>query len=166
MIRLLVLDGSQILSSLVHRLAPGPVEVEEVATFDEAVVRLENDPPDALIVNVGPAALPWRRLKVICADHKPKIPVLFESCVYETPLDAGIGSLNHSAAFLPKPYGVEQLRTQLERLIDSGGDDTPRSGAHATAALLSDRRVRKTGWKDRRRDACGRRLDPTPSSKA
>lgn len=119
-VRVLILDGSRILASLVRRLAPGPVDLEEVATFDEAMARLREDPPDALIVNVSPADLPWRQLKALCQDCQPKIPVLFESCVYESPIDAGIGDLNHSAAFLSKPYGVEQLRTQLARLLRSG----------------------------------------------
>ncbi len=117
--RFLVLDGSRILASLVRRLAPGPVEIVEVSAFDQAVARLRDDPPDALIANVGPADLPWEQLRALCEEHEPKIPVLFESCVYETAIEAGIGSLNHSGFFLPKPYDLEQLRTQLERLLRS-----------------------------------------------
>lgn len=129
-LRVLILDGSRILVSLVRRLAPGPVELEEVAAFDEALARLRDDPPDALIVNVSPADLPWRQLKALCEDHTPKIPVLFESCVHESAIDAGIGDLNHSAAFLSKPYGLEQLRAELKRLFRSD-QGTGRAAARA-----------------------------------
>ena len=115
--RYLILDGSRILVSLVRRLSPEDVEVEEVAGFDEAMAVLRSNPPDAVIVNLGPADLPWGELKTYCSRHRPQIPVLFESCVYQTPIDAGIGDLNHSATFLLKPYGLEQLRTALDRLL-------------------------------------------------
>ena len=115
--RLLILDGSRILASLVERLTPEGVEIEEVATFDEAVASVHENPPDAVIANLGPAELPWREFKIYCRDHRPQIPILFESCVYISPDEAGIGRLNHSAAFLAKPYGLDDLRSQLERLL-------------------------------------------------
>ncbi|MCP4205291.1 MAG: response regulator [bacterium] len=120
--RYLILDGSRILASLVRRLSPANVEVEEVGSFDEAMEVLRRNPPDAVIVNLGPADLPWQELKTYCKNHRPKIPVLFESCVYQTPLDAGIGDLNHSATFLLKPYGLEELRTALDRLFHFDAD--------------------------------------------
>ena len=115
--RLLILDGSRILASLVERLTPEGVEIEEVATFDEAVASLHDNPPDAVIANLGPAALPWRDFKDYCRDHRPQIPILFESCVYASLDEAGIGGLNHSAAFLAKPYTLADLRAQLQRLL-------------------------------------------------
>lgn len=115
--RYLILDGSRILGSLVRRLSPDEVKVETVGTFGEAMEVLRSNPPDAVIVNIGPADLPWQELKTFCRNHRPQIPVLFESCVYETPLDAGIGDLNHSATFLVKPYGLDELRAALDRLV-------------------------------------------------
>lgn len=130
--RLLVLDGSRILTSLVRRLTLQPVEIEEARTFDDAMARLRSSPPDAVIVNVTPADLPWQELKRFCQRHDPKIPVIFESCVYETPLDAGLGGLNHSAVFLHKPYDLETLRMELARLVDGFEDLDPESvGPHA-----------------------------------
>jgi DNA-binding response OmpR family regulator len=115
--RLLILDGSRILASLVTRLTPEGVEIEEVATFGQAVKSLHDNPPDAVIANLGPAELPWREFKRNCLEHNPQIPILFESCVYESPDDAGLGTLDYSAAFLAKPYGLSDLRDQLERLL-------------------------------------------------
>jgi DNA-binding response OmpR family regulator len=116
-VRLLILDGSRILSSLVERLTPEGVEIVEVSTFDEAVKSLHTNPPDAVIANVGPTALPWREFKEYCVNHRPTIPVLFESCVYTDSVDAGIGGLDHSTAFLTKPYALSDLRRQLEKLL-------------------------------------------------
>lgn len=128
--RLLVLDGSPILASLVRRLAPEPVDLEEVRTFDEAMERLRENPPDAVIVELTPADLPWREIKTFCRNHDPQIPVLFESCIHESPTDAGIGNLNHSATFLRKPYDLQQFRDQLGRLFTASRDG--RRAAHST----------------------------------
>lgn len=115
--RLLVVDGSRLLASLVRRLVAEPVAIEVADSFEEAVAVLTRDPPDALIVNVTPADHPWRELKALCQRHEPKIPVIFESCVYQTPVEAGLGNLNHSAVFLPKPYDLDALRRQLARVL-------------------------------------------------
>ena len=135
--RLLILDGSRILTSLVERLTPEGVEIEEVATFDAAVASLHENPPDAVIANLGPAALPWREFKIYCRNHRPRIPILFESCVYSSADEAGIGGLNHSAAFLAKPYGLDDLRLQLERLLhfNSVNDEDLEYGADEVMRL-------------------------------
>lgn len=117
--RLLVLDGSQLLHSLVRRLVPEHVVVEVQERFENAVAVLVADPPDAVIVNIGPADLPWRHFKIFCQSHEPKIPVLFESCVHRSAEDAELGPLNHSASFLAKPYSAEELKREIDRLIQS-----------------------------------------------
>jgi DNA-binding NtrC family response regulator len=116
--RLLILDGSRILASLVRRLVPEEIEIEEVATFDEAMTCLREDPPDAVIADLGRADLPWGQLKSYCQEHRPKIPVLFESAIYGTSEEAGIGNLNHSASFLIKPSHLVDLKTQIQRLVE------------------------------------------------
>jgi DNA-binding NtrC family response regulator len=121
---LLVLDGSLVLPSLVRRLAPEGVEVESVATFDEALKRLALRPPDALIVNLTPADLPWKSLQSLCEKHSPPIPVLYESCIYRSPVEAGLASLNGTGHFLEKPYSLTELRSEIERLVDLA---TPRA---------------------------------------
>jgi DNA-binding NtrC family response regulator len=119
--RLLVLDGSRVLHSLIRRLAPPEVEVESALAFEDAAASIEHDPPDAAIVNLTPSGLPWRQLKTLCQVHEPPIPVLFESCVYSTPDEAGLGCLGESATFLKKPYDLAELRSELERLLLSAG---------------------------------------------
>jgi len=116
-LRLLVLDGSRVLPTLVRRLVPDGVEIEVADEFDRAVAILTAHPPDAVIANVGPSDLPWQELKTFCENHSPKIPVLFESCVYTGPDEAGLDSLNHSTCFLAKPYPVDDLRKAIRLLI-------------------------------------------------
>ena len=130
--RLLVLDGSRVLPSLVRRLVPEGVEVEVADEFDRAIAILTADPPDAVIANVGPSDLPWQELKMFCQNHSPTIPVLFESCVYPGPNEAGLDSLNHSTCFLVKPYPVDDLKKAIRLLIrwvdKSGGHPDASSG--------------------------------------
>jgi len=115
--RLLVLDGSLVLPCLVRRLAPPGLEVEEASSFEKAVTVLMADPPDAVIANIGPSELPWQELKDFCQNHTPKIPVLFESCIFQSPDDAGLDDLSHTSFFLNKPYSTEELRTAIRLLV-------------------------------------------------
>lgn len=117
--QLLVLDGSRVLPALVRRLAPHGVDVECAATFEEARLRLTHRPPQAMIVNLTPAELPWRELQSLCQDHSPPIPVLYESCVHHNPDEAGLASLNSSGHFLEKPYSLPELRVEIERLVQA-----------------------------------------------
>ena len=131
--RLLVLDGSRLLQTVVRHLAPNEVEVEEALSFDQAVSKLRADPPDALIVNVIPVDLNWHDLKSFCESHSPRIPVLFESCVYRSPEEAGLGALDDTASFLTKPYHVDELRAEIDRLLASARsqDHSPTSSTNA-----------------------------------
>ncbi len=120
---LLVLDGSRVLPSLVRRLAPPEVDVQSAATFAEARLRLEQSPPQAMIVNLTPAELPWQELQSLCQGHSPPIPVLYESCVHHSPAEAGLTSLNHSGRFLEKPYSLDELRSEIQRLIEDAAEE-------------------------------------------
>jgi len=111
--------------------------VVSVPAFEEAVASIADDPPDAAIVNLTPCGLPWRELKAACQRHEPPIPVLFESCVFRSPDEAGLGRLDASAAFLTKPYPLSQLRREIDRLLlAAAGDEQPpfRSAAARPAA--------------------------------
>lgn len=120
--QLLVLDGSRVLPSLVKRLAPQGVDVESAATFDEARLRLRQRPPQAMIVNLTPADLPWQELQSLCQGHSPPIPVLYESCVHRSPTEAGLDSLTDHGHFLEKPYSMPELRAEIERLVQLASD--------------------------------------------
>jgi DNA-binding NtrC family response regulator len=121
-VHLLVLDGSRVLPSLVKRLAPEGVRVESAATFDDALKALALRPPQAMIVNLTPADLPWGKLQRLCERHSPPIPVLYESCVYRSPLEAGLDSPEGAGRFLEKPFSLEEFRSEIEHLVDSAAE--------------------------------------------
>lgn len=121
--RLLVLDGSRMLPSLVRRLVPPGVTVESAASFAEARERLARRPPQALIVNLTPVELPWRELQRLCEEHIPPIPVLYESCVHASPREVGLESPNGSWRFLSKPYPLASLEAEIARLLEAAGPE-------------------------------------------
>jgi len=108
------------------------VEVEIVSRFDDALELLEARPPDAVIVNLGPAELPWQELKRRCETHNPPIPVLFESCVHTSVDEAGIGDMAETSAFLAKPYHSAELEAQIKRLLETS------AGGLASAAVAAE----------------------------
>ena len=120
--RLLVLDGSRVVAHLVRRLVPADVVVDCVDSFDLALQELQNHTPDAVIVDVTPAALPWGRFQEICYQHVPPIPVLYESCTCQDPSEAGIGDLNGNSAFLTKPYHAEDLKSHIFQLLEAAAN--------------------------------------------
>jgi DNA-binding NtrC family response regulator len=116
-VRLLVLDPSHILPWIVRHDRPD-LEVEEAADLDEAVRRVAHDPPDAAVVSLPPARLPWHDFQHLCASRVPAVPVLYESCL---PVDAGGVGLDPGdgyAAFLEKPASRAELADALERLLE------------------------------------------------
>lgn len=103
---------------LVSRLAP-ELEIETADSFDEARQALCTHPPQGLIVNLTPSPLPWGDLLQSCREQDPPIPVLFESCVYRSPQEAGIDGLCELGSFLAKPYSLDELRRQIQWLVQS-----------------------------------------------
>ena len=124
--RFLVIDGSRMLPALIERLAPADVEVEMASTYDEAKCTICGRQPDAVIVNLGPAKLPWQELHECCRTQSPPIPVLYESCIYHSPEEVGIGCLDEDCAFLIKPYSLAELRDQISRLVELANGDWPK----------------------------------------
>jgi DNA-binding NtrC family response regulator len=116
-VRLLVVDSNALLGwQLRHQLAP-EVEVELVGDFDSAERRVLEHPPDAAVVSLPPADLPWREFQHLCATRNPPVPVLYESCVHRCPGAAGIDVRDGYAAFLPKPASRQELAAALAALL-------------------------------------------------
>ncbi len=107
---------------------PEGVEVEEAESLDEAERRVRESPPDAAVVSLPPAHLPWRSFQHLCASLKPPVPVLYESCVHTCAADAGLDPDDGYAAFLPKPAHPAELRGALADLVATArraGRDRP-----------------------------------------
>lgn len=118
-LRFLVLDQSGILPWLVRHDAPAGVEVQGVSSFEEAERVVRESPPDAAVVSLPPAHLPWRAFQHLCATRRPAIPVLYESCLYGSADEAGIDSGDGDVLFLPKPAPREALAKALLDLAEA-----------------------------------------------
>jgi DNA-binding response OmpR family regulator len=118
-VRILVLDGSQLMGWLVDSLAPGSVAVHRAASFDEARWALEKDPPDVAIFNMAPANLPWHELRDLCRVSEPEIPFLCVSTVEETSADLE-GCQDDRAVVIPIPNS--ELQDRIGRLINEACD--------------------------------------------
>jgi hypothetical protein len=116
-VRLLVIDQSGILPWLVERAAPG-VEVEAVTCLEQAERVLRHHPPDAAVVSMPPATLPWRDFQHLCATLEPPVPVLYESCVHDDAAGVGIDPAEGTALFLRKPAPRGALRGALRGLLE------------------------------------------------
>lgn len=116
--RLLIIDESGVLPWVIQRLVPLGVDIEWVTSYRQAEQALRAHPPDAAIVSLTPARLPWRSFQSLCATQAPPVPVLYESCVYASPDEAGLTPVEGYAAFLKKPAPKADLQFALERLVD------------------------------------------------
>ena len=129
-VRLLIVDRSGILPWRVGRAAPLGTRVQVASSLREAARCVCDDPPDAVVVSVPRARLPWAQFQRLCAGRHPPVPVLYESCLEEGALEASLAPAGGSALFLPKPSSPSVLRQALAVLLAaarSGGAsfDTP-----------------------------------------
>ena len=118
--RLLVVDQSLILQWLVRHEFPDGVEIASAQSLHEAEALLAADgpnAPDAAVVSLPPARLPWRDFQHRCAAHVPPIPVLYESCIDTDGRALGLEPGDGYAAFLKKPAARTELRAALEALL-------------------------------------------------
>ena len=115
--RLLVVDSNPLLGWQLRHELPVGTAVELVGDFEAAEQRVRDDPPDAAVVSLPPAALPWREFQHLCATRTPPVPVLYESCVYGCPSAAGLDEGDGYAAFLPKPASRQELARALDSLL-------------------------------------------------
>ena len=115
--RLLVVDQSLILQGLVRHEFPDGLEIASAQDLHEAEELLAAEPPDAAVVSLPPARLPWREFQHRCASHEPPIPVLYESCIDADAKDLDLAPGDGYAAFLRKPAARTELRSALEALL-------------------------------------------------
>lgn len=116
---LLVLDESPLLAWTVERLSPPGTEVGSARSLEEARLLLERAPPDAVIVSVPPASLPWSDFQRLCASHRPPVPVLYLSCLFESTSEAGLDAAEGRPELLRKPVERADFEAALGRLFDA-----------------------------------------------
>ncbi len=122
--RLLVLDQSLILQWLVRHEFPDGLEILSAQDLREAELLLAVQPPDAAVVSLPPAQIPWREFQRRCATHAPPIPVLYETCVDVDARTMGLEPADGYAAFLHKPAARNELHSALTALLAAARDGT------------------------------------------
>lgn len=115
--RLLVLDQSLILQWLVRHEFPDGLEIASAQSLQEAEALLAAEAPDAAVVSLPPARLPWRDFQHRCAAHVPPIPVLYETCIDADAQAMELDPADGYAAFLHKPAARSELHSALEALL-------------------------------------------------
>ena len=128
--RLLVVDQSLILQWLVRHEFPDGLEIASAQSLQEAETLLAAEgceAPDAAVVSLPPARLPWREFQHRCATHTPPIPVLYESCIDADADALGLEPGEGYAAFLKKPAARCELRSALEALLAASRDGRART---------------------------------------
>jgi len=136
-LRLLVLDESQLLAWMVEQLCPPGMEVLGLVSFEEARRLMLESPPDAAVVNIGPAHLPWRDFQKLCASLSPPVPVLYESCAFTSAKEVGLEPEQGPTLFLHTPAPIAEFEEALIRLLDAAREarrQLARSAAEATTA--------------------------------
>jgi DNA-binding NtrC family response regulator len=133
-VRLLVIDESRVLPWVVERLAPPGVAVEVALDFDEAERVIREHRPDAAVVSIPPAQLPWREFQHLCGSQQPPVPVLYESCLLAAAGEFGIDPADGYAAFLEKPAPRERLQAAIQRLLEQARQ--PAATEESAAATL------------------------------
>lgn len=137
--RLLVVDQSLILQWLVRHEFPDGLEIASAQSLHEAEALLAADAPhapDAAVVSLPPARLPWREFQHRCAAHVPPIPVLYESCIDADASALGLEPGDGYAFFLKKPAARSELRSALLALLAVSRESAGRESADETAAEL------------------------------
>ena len=116
--RLLVVDESPLLPWTVERLSPAGTEVASARSLEAARRLLVVAPPDAVVVSVPPATLPWSEFQQLCASRQPPVPVLYLSCLFGSTAEAGFDGAAGRPEFLRKPVERADFEAALGRLID------------------------------------------------
>lgn len=118
--RILIVDHSGMLAWRVGRAAPSGTHLQAVGSLEEAACTVCQDPPDAVVVSVPAARLPWTQFQCLCAGRRPPVPVLYESCLEEGELEARLAPAGGTALFLAKPASPALLRQSLAGLLTAG----------------------------------------------
>ena len=131
--RLLVLDENQLLAWMVERVAPPGTEVVGLTSFDDARREMFERPPDAAVVSLASAHLPWREFQHLCARRRPPVPVLYESCVFGSAEEAGLAPAEGSVRFLHTPASRADLNDALVRLLNDAREGRERPVSEAAS---------------------------------
>ena len=92
-----------------EHLCPKGTEVVGFTSFDDACRAMLENPPDAVVVSITSAHLPWRAFRDVCKSQTPAVPVLYESCVFSNAEEAGLEPGETRARFLHTPAPMAEF---------------------------------------------------------
>jgi DNA-binding NtrC family response regulator len=121
-VRVLVLEDGQVLAWVIGHLSPPGTEVLPFNWFGDACHRIERDPPDAVVVSLTAAHLPWREFQRLCASRTPSVPVLYASAEFSNAADAGLEPVEGYADFLYQPASKPEIEVALSKLRAASGE--------------------------------------------
>lgn len=119
--RVLVLEDGQVLSWVVGHMSPPETEILPFESFADACRLIERDPPDAVVVNLTAAHLPWREFQHLCASRTPSVPVVYASAEFSSAAEAGLEPVEGYAEVLHQPASKEDAEAALARLFGAAG---------------------------------------------
>lgn len=102
---------------MVERVSPPETEVLAFTSFDAATRALGAAPPDAAVVSITTAHLPWREFRALCAEQTPPVPVLLESCIFASAEEAGLEPQRNPVLFLHTPAAWAEFERAVARLL-------------------------------------------------
>ena len=102
---------------VVGHLCPPGTDVVGFASFEEACSAIAKHPPDAAVVSMTHAHLPWRDFQQLCASRTPAVPVLYESAIFSRAEEADLEPGEDYFEFLRKPVPRTDLEAALGRLL-------------------------------------------------
>jgi DNA-binding NtrC family response regulator len=109
---LVVEDDVLLLLDLIDSLADHGIEAVPVTSADAAAPLLVTERIDALITDIElPGTLNGLQLARVSANIRPDLPVV----VVSGGIRPKAADLAATAAFVPKPYGINQILAGLER---------------------------------------------------
>ncbi|MCD4747965.1 MAG: hypothetical protein K8R59_01220 [Thermoanaerobaculales bacterium] len=124
MIRLLVVDRSELLAWMVAKVATPGVKIERAETFVEAERVLAEDPPDGAIFNLVPCHTKWRLLIDRCVDNGRAIPFLctavlehYDACGCELPC--------RGEDFIPRTMPPHEFSKRITLLMEECRKNSP-----------------------------------------
>lgn len=97
-------------------MSPPGTQVLPFESFVDACRLIERDPPDAVVVSLTAAHLPWREFQRLCASRTPSVPVLYASAEFSNAADAGLEPVEGYADFLYQPASKPEIESALAKL--------------------------------------------------
>ena len=120
--RVLVLEDGQVMAWVVGHLSPPGTEILTFDWFGDAGRMIERDPPDAVVVSLTAAHLPWREFQRLCASRTPPVPVLYASAEFANAAEAGLEPVEGYADVMRQPASKPEIEAALKRLYSASGE--------------------------------------------